>query len=116
MKKIIFTEDDPALRRIMELILGDSYKLTMYSSGEAILTNSFDPPDLFLLDRRLPGMDGLDICRFLKNQEATRDIPVIVLSETSSVVSHALQAGADDVIERPFVIAELRKMIARYLR
>jgi CheY-like chemotaxis protein len=115
MKKIIFTDDDPTIRDIIELILGDSYKLTMYSSGEPLMTNDFEIPDLFLLDRQLSGVDGLDVCRFLKSQESTRNIPVIVISATSNVVRHAIQAGADDVIEKPFLIAELRKMIARYL-
>jgi DNA-binding response OmpR family regulator len=115
MKKIIFTDDDPTIRDIMELILGDSYQLTMYSSGEPLMTNRFEPPDLFLLDRQLSGVDGLDVCRFLKSQDTTRNIPVIVISATTNVVRQALQAGADDVIEKPFHIAELRKMIARHL-
>jgi DNA-binding response OmpR family regulator len=115
MKKIIFTDDDPTIRDIIELILGDSYELKMYSSGEPLMTNGFDLPDLFLLDRQLSGVDGLDVCRFLKSQEETKHIPVIIISATSNVVRHALQAGADDVIEKPFLIAELRKMIARHL-
>jgi DNA-binding response OmpR family regulator len=80
-----------------------------------LMTNGFDLPDLFLLDRQLSGVDGLDVCRFLKSQEETKHIPVIIISATSNVVRHALQAGADDVIEKPFLIAELRKMIARHL-
>jgi CheY-like chemotaxis protein len=61
-------------------------------------------------------MDGLDICRFLKNQEETKDIPVIMISASPNIFELAKNAGADGVIEKPFPIKELRNMIETFTR
>ena len=65
-----------------------------------------------LLDRQLPGVDGQDICKFLKSQETTKNIPVIMITAKPNISSLARAAGADGFIEKPFVIEELRGMIA----
>ncbi len=115
MKKILFADDDPTIRDVINLILEDEYDLTILSKGEPLLKNQFIVPDLFLLDRQLSDLDGLEICRFLKGQEATRDVPVIMISATPGIGALALSAGADSVIEKPFPIRQLRQMIARYI-
>lgn len=115
MKKIIFADDDPTIQDVMQLILEDSYQVTTYNEGEPLLGNDYEVPDLFLLDRQLPGMDGLDICRYLKKQRATKDIPVIIISASPHITTLAQSAGADDVIEKPFLIQELRQMIANHI-
>ena len=77
--------------------------------------NQYNKPDLFLLDRQLSGPDGLEICRFLKSQQSTMDIPVIMNSAIPGITELAKQAGADDAIEKPFLIRELRQMIALHI-
>lgn len=115
MKKIIFADDDPSIQEVINLILEDDYKITTFSRGEPLMNNEFEVPDLFLVDKQLPGgVDGLDICRFLKNQETTRNVPVIVISASPDLKKLAKAAGADDIIEKPFPITELRKLISTY--
>lgn len=115
MKKIIFADDDPSIQEVINLILEDDYKITTFSRGEPLMNNEFEVPDLFLVDKQLPGgVDGLDICKFLKNQEATRHVPVIVISASPNLRKLAREAGADDTIEKPFPITELRNLIAMH--
>jgi CheY-like chemotaxis protein len=116
MKKIIFADDDPTIQDVINLIFEGQYEVTVFSSGERLLKNDFEPPDLFLLDKQLSGMDGLDICRFLKSQESTKRIPVIMISATPNIMDTAKAAGADAAIEKPFPINELRKMIHHFLK
>jgi CheY-like chemotaxis protein len=115
MKKIVFADDDATIQGVVNLILEDEYKVTVFSKGEPLLRNDFELPDLFLLDKQLSGIDGLEVCRFLKNQESTKHIPVIMISATPNIASLARAAGADDVIQKPFPIRQLRQMIALHI-
>lgn len=117
MKKIIFADDDPSIQDVVNLIFEDQYEVTTLSNGEELMNNNFEIPDLFLVDKQLPGgFDGLAICRFLKNQEATKRVPVILISASPNLKKLAKEAGADDSIEKPFRITELRQMIAAYTK
>ena len=116
MKKIIFADDDPSIQDVVNLIFEDNYKVTTFSSGEPLLNNEFEVPDLFLVDKQLPGVDGFEICRFLKSQDKTKNIPVIMISASPHLKKLAKLAGADDSIEKPFPINELRQLIASYTR
>jgi DNA-binding response OmpR family regulator len=116
MKKIIFADDDPTIQDVINLIFEGEYEVTVFSNGEPILKNQFELPDLFLLDKQLSGMDGLDICRFLKGQESTKNVPVIIISANPKIFELAKSAGADAAIEKPFPIKELRDLIELHLR
>lgn len=58
--------------------------------------------DLYILDKQLSGIDGLDLCRMLKNRDETRHVPVIILSASPNINELANAAGADAVVEKPF--------------
>lgn len=116
MKRIIIVEDDIAIQHALKIVFDASdYEVSFYDSGQSILNNEFDIPDLIILDRYLLGTDGLDVCRFLKSQDTTKNIPVIIVSATPKIQSLAAAAGADDVLEKPFNIFALRKMVARHI-
>jgi CheY-like chemotaxis protein len=115
MKKILFADDDPTIRDVIHLILDDDYQVTTFTRGEPLMKNEFEVPDLFLLDRQLSDVDGLDLCRHLKKQSATKDIPIIIISASPNITALARSAGADNVIEKPFLIQELRQMIVSHL-
>lgn len=116
MKQIICVEDDPYTLEALELIFDPAeYKVTLYSNGNAILENKTEIPDLYILDKQLSGIDGLDICRFLKNQPATGGLPVIILSASPYIKELASAAGADEVLEKPFSIQDLRNMVQHLL-
>jgi CheY-like chemotaxis protein len=60
-------------------------------------------------------MDGFDICRFLKQQDATKNIPVIMISASAYIKEKVEEAGADDYIEKPFRAKTLIEMMEKYL-
>jgi DNA-binding response OmpR family regulator len=115
MKRIIFIDDDPTIQDVVNLILEDEYEVEIFSDGQKILANDFTIPDLFLLDKQLPEFDGLDVCRHLKHQPSTRHVPVVILSATPDIIKLGRDAGADCVLEKPFLITELRQCIGDLL-
>ncbi len=72
-------------------------------------------PICFLLDKQLSGHDGLNVCKFLKNQPSTKNIPVIIVSATPGISKLAFEAGADDFIEKPFQIKDLLKLVKKWI-
>lgn len=117
MKKNIFiVDDDPGIRDALELALNrNNYQLSVFGTGEALLSEEFVTPDLILLDKQLPGIDGLDVCKKLKNQEQTSHVPIIILSASPHLNNMAKQAGADDFLEKPFSIKTLRLLVEKYV-
>ncbi|PZF71837.1 response regulator [Taibaiella soli] len=112
MKRIIIVDDDPGLRDAYGAILNENeYQLVFYSDAMPVLNHEFERPDLFLLDKQLSGVDGLDVCRFLKNDKETSDIPIIMLSASPAIERLAADAGADFALEKPFNINALREMV-----
>lgn len=78
MKKIVLVEDDAAIRDIFSLMLdAEKYQLKTYLHGTPILNSEVDTPDLFILDRNVSGLSGLNLCSFIKHNEKYRNVPVI---------------------------------------
>jgi DNA-binding response OmpR family regulator len=104
MKKIVVVvEDDESIRDILQLILErEGYSTINCRDGSDILIGAIEIPDLYMIDRQLSGADGLEICKFLKQQHSTRDVPIIILSATPGIENIAKNAGADVFIEKPF--------------
>lgn len=116
MKTIMIIEDDPAIRDSAELIFDPAlYHTEVMPHAEAILQGQYTVPDIFIIDRQLPGVDGLDICRHLRAKPATRRTPIIIMSASPSASQQALSAGADDFIEKPYSIHHIRALVQRYL-
>lgn len=115
MKKIIIADDDPGIQDVLKLILKRSgYDAVIFNSAEPLLSNDFQEPDLFIIDKQLQDADGLDVCRFLKNRETESSTPVIIFSATSRVSDLAIAAGASDFLEKPFHIKTLLEMIEKH--
>jgi CheY-like chemotaxis protein len=74
----------------------------------------YDFPDLYLLDKRIPDIDGLEIGRRLRANTSSKDIPVIVVSASPKIQQQALNAGATDFLERPVQMNSLLKIVDRY--
>lgn len=116
MKTVIIVDDDPGILETMEIILqGMELGVTTFQNGDVILNNNFIPPDIFVIDKQLSGMNGLDICRYLKNREATKNIPVIMISASPDIQKLAKEAMADASIEKPFNIKDLRDLVTHHL-
>jgi len=102
-KKIVVADDDPAVRDVFMMIFEEAgYDVETIKDGNALLKNNFSKPDLFLIDKLLSGVNGLDVCRQLKEQKATRHIPVVMISASPGIAVQSREAGADDYIEKPF--------------
>ena len=112
MKKIVIVDDDPSLQDAFRLIFpSDTYEVEIFADGYPLVNKQFDIPDLFILDKQLSGIDGLDICRLLRERPETNKIPVIVLSASPGIRRLALDAGANAVLEKPFSIKTLRDTV-----
>src|SRR5262245_58597009 len=115
--KILIIDDEPQIRRVLRVILtGERYEVVDARSGQAALVRFREfLPDLVLLDLNMPGMEGLETCRALRESS---DVPIIVLTvrhEEEEKVE-ALDAGADDYITKPFGKRELLARIQAALR
>ncbi|MEO5340199.1 MAG: response regulator [Magnetococcus sp. MYC-9] len=104
MKKILIVDDEPNNLLLLRHILKEQYHLTLALDGaQALGMVAQDPPDIILLDVMMPGMDGHEVCEKLKNNPATRDIPVIFITAMNSVQDEtkAFDAGAVDYLSKP---------------
>lgn len=116
MQHIIITDDDPCIQDVFRLILERAgYVVTIYPNGDNLLNNQFLVPDIFILDKQLSGMDGLDLCRHLKAQECTKNVPVIVISASPNIHEQAIAAGASGTLEKPFKMKELLDIVSRHI-
>ncbi|MCK4912006.1 MAG: response regulator transcription factor, partial [Thermodesulfovibrionales bacterium] len=119
-EKILIVEDDPDISEMISYNLGrEGYAVIPANNGEdAVAMAQRERPALVVLDIMLPGMDGMEVCRRLKEASGTRHIPIIMLSaksqETDKVVG--LELGADDYVTKPFSPRELIARIRAVLR
>lgn len=102
---ILVVDDTPDNLTLMSGLLKDNYRVKIANNGERALkiAQSDTPPDLILLDIMMPEMDGYEVCRRLKADSKTRDIPVIFLTAKTEVVdeTHGFELGASDYITKP---------------
>jgi len=116
MKRIIVVDDDPGIQDIARIILERAgYEVTVFADGQPLMDSAFERPDIFILDKLLSGVDGTDICRFLKSRDETRRIPVVMLSAFPDIEKLSREAGADDFLEKPFSIKELLGVISKHI-
>jgi DNA-binding response OmpR family regulator len=118
---VLVVEDEPDIAALIKHTLErpGEIDVALVSTGAAALEAAAErPPDLVLLDLNLPVLDGLEVCRLLRAREATKSVPIIILtartSETDRVVG--LDAGADDYISKPFSLRELSARVRAVLR
>jgi DNA-binding response OmpR family regulator len=116
-KKILIADDDPAILDAISLILSDEgYVVDTTSDGDTPRRIQNELPDLLLLDIWMSGVDGRDICRYLKSQETTRGIPIVMISAMKDAEKTAIAAGADDFLAKPFDIDDLLQKVKAYLQ
>ena len=118
--KIIVVEDESDILDVIEYNLSrEGYKVLGFRNGEQGLEAiREEDPQLVLLDLMLPGIDGIEICKKVKEDPVTRDIPVVMItakSEESDVVL-GLGVGADDYVSKPFSPKELVARVKAVLR
>jgi DNA-binding response OmpR family regulator len=115
-KKVLIIDDDPGMQDAFRLIFERAgYEAIVLGSPNTILDGTAPRPDIYILDKQLSGVDGLDVCRFLKGQPGSEHVPVIMVSATPHVARLAQMACADGFIEKPFRQRDLLEMVARQL-
>ena len=113
-KKIIIAEDDKDILFILDIALHDAgYIVEVMPEGSALVERQSDWPDLFILDKHMPALDGLEICEYLKLKEETKDIPIIMISSYHHMKKKARAIGVNDFIEKPFNLKDLLKTVRK---
>lgn len=118
MERILAIEDSRVAQAQIQDILGMRFELLIREDGPSgVATALSDPPDLILLDINLPGLNGYEICRLLKPDKRTADVPIIFLTslDTGREKVQGFEAGADDYIVKPFYPGELLARINLHL-
>ncbi len=102
---VLVVDDTPDNLSLMAGLLKDLYRVKVANNGEKAIkiAQSDSPPDLILLDIMMPGLSGYDVCKILKEDQATRDIPIIFLTAMTAVDDEkkGLELGAVDFITKP---------------
>lgn len=108
----MIADDDPGIVDAVEMMLEfEGYIVTSTVDGATVLDMKEELPDLLLLDIWMSGEDGRDICKKLKSENITKNIPVIMISASRDIKDSAMAAGADDFLAKPFEMDELIKRI-----
>jgi DNA-binding response OmpR family regulator len=111
MKKILVVDDEEDILHFLELVLGEKgYEVITALGGQEALTRAhLDKPDLVLLDIMMPQMDGWEVLKLLRVDQATATVPVAMLSARTEARDRVqgLQEGAIDYICKPFSLQEL---------
>ncbi len=124
-KKIVMADDEPGIRQLASLWLRETtaggYEVFEASDGaEAVRLAVEKQPDLVLLDVMMPGMNGFEACRLLKENPATAAIPVVFLTGKGEedMIEKGIEVGGDAYIIKPFhaitFAAQVSEILARY--
>lgn len=118
-KTILIADDEQWVRDILEKkFKREGFHTLVAGNGiEAVDMARNQRPDCILLDIKMPGLDGLEACRTLKNDEATRHIPVIVLSAKAELFDKraGMAAGADTYLTKPLRFSEILDHVLKIL-
>jgi signal transduction histidine kinase len=117
---ILIIDDEAPARDVLEAYLsGTGYELVFTATPEAGLAEAIARvPDVILLDVRMPGMDGFEVCRRMRTHASLLDVPVIMTTALDDRASRlqGLQAGADEFLSKPFDSVELKIRVSAVLR
>ena len=111
MERVLIVDDDPDIQRLVSYNLSQAgFQVTTAISGRLALDSvQKHPPDLIILDVMLPDIDGLEVCRYLRQRDNSRRIPVIMLTARTEEIDRVVgfEVGADDYVMKPFSPREL---------
>ncbi len=113
--RILIVEDEESLLKLESIILSSKgYNVTGVMDGRSALDEiTANPPDLVILDIMLPELDGFEVCRHIKENPATKNIPVVMLTakKNSQDYARGMEMGADAYMTKPFKSAKVIETI-----
>jgi len=120
-QKLLVVDDEPDISGLVVFNAEQAGFIAeaVNSGEEAIKKTRLEKPDLIVLDLMLPGIDGLNVCRILKGDEKTSDIPILMLTAkgTEEDIIRGLELGADDYVTKPFsplvLLARIKSVLRR---
>jgi two-component system cell cycle response regulator/two-component system cell cycle response regulator DivK len=119
MTKVMLVEDNNMNARLLEhVLIRDGFELVIFSSAEeAIAAAVSEMPDIILMDIQLPGMDGLDAARQLKNESATSMIPIVAITAhaMNGDEDRILQSGCEGYISKPINTRDVTAKLKSFL-
>lgn len=118
MAHLLLVEDEAAIARpLVDLLSGRGHTVVHAASGDEGLAQALAaPPDALLLDVMLPGVDGLEICRRVRERHRHLGILMLTARGSESDILAGFEAGADDYVPKPFSVAQLLARLAALLR
>jgi two-component system phosphate regulon response regulator PhoB len=120
MARILVVEDEADLRQVLSYNLRDAgHEVVLAAEGRKGIELALEQaPDLVLLDLMLPDVSGLEVCRALKSNERTREIPVVMVTARGEEIDRVVgfELGADDYVVKPFSVRELLLRLRAVLR
>jgi two-component system alkaline phosphatase synthesis response regulator PhoP len=119
-EKILIVDDEEDILELLRFNLSrEGYEVRCVATGEEAMKEALEPTDLILLDLMLPGVNGLEVARYLRSDPRTRNVPIVMVTakgEEADVVM-GLELGADDYIAKPFsprvLLARIRAVLRR---
>ena len=117
-KKVLIVDDEPNVRRLSRTILSKNFDVVEAEDGkQAIEIANTQQPDVILMDMMMPRMDGLTACHVIKNDPATKSIPVIMVTAIGFELNIKLsqQMGATGYVTKPFTPKDLLDKIVQVL-
>lgn len=111
MERVLIVDDDPDIQRLVSYNLSQAgFQVATASNGRTALESiQKNPPDLIILDIMMPDIDGMEVCRTLRQRENSRRIPIIMLTARGDEIDRVVgfELGADDYVMKPFSPREL---------
>lgn len=113
--KVLVVEDDPDARKVLSLVLKlDGFAVASVADGhEAIAYLEQNRPNLILLDVIMPEVDGYEVCRWIRSNPSTVDVPVVMLSgkNDEKSINRGYEVGANDYLPKPIKPSTLTKLL-----
>jgi two-component system phosphate regulon response regulator PhoB len=111
MERVLIVDDDPDIQRLVSYNLSQAgFDVAIAATGrKALEAVQKNPPDLIILDLMLPDVDGMEVCRSLRQRDSSRRIPIVMLTARSEEIDRVVgfELGADDYVMKPFSPREL---------
>jgi len=116
---LVVVDDEPSIREIcVDVLSSEGYEVSTADNGrEAVDLLASEPADLVLMDIMMPVMDGVAACKLIRENEQTRDIPVVIMSASNNIHSRIseLQCVASAVVPKPFDFDQLLDTVRRFV-